>query len=101
MSDNVNMRYNQRACAKAAISYRHFSSAPVGDCDGTLVDWSDGGLCFKASRPLNPGQCIYIRTTPSTGTGAGLRPVTLAQVRWCDESRDPYKVEYTIGASYL
>jgi hypothetical protein len=101
MPDLTDMRYHQRAGVKAAISYCHFSSAPAGNHDGKVLNWSDCGLCFKSPRPLNPGQCIYIRTTEAGEPVAGLRSVSLAQVRWCDENQDPCKVEYIIGASYL
>lgn len=101
MPDHTDMRFHQRAGVKADISYCHFSSTPAGDCSGTVLNWSDCGLCFKAPQPLHPGQCIYIRTTQPGETGAGLRSVSLAQVRWCDENQDPSKIEYIIGASYL
>jgi hypothetical protein len=98
---DTDMRYNRRAGIEAAISYCHFGSAPAGDCDATVLNWNDSGLCFKSPRPLNPGQCIYIRTTQAGEKGAGMRSVSLAQVRWCDEKRNPHKLEYLIGASYL
>jgi hypothetical protein len=101
MPEYTDMRFNQRTGVKAAISYCHFSSTTEANCNGTVLNWSDCGLCFKAQRPLYPGQCIYIRTTIPGETGTGLRSVTLAQVRWCDESQAPSKIEYIIGASYL
>ncbi|MEJ2640446.1 MAG: hypothetical protein P8010_12800 [Desulfosarcinaceae bacterium] len=101
MSDHTDMRLNQRAGVTADISVSHFSSAPTSKCRATVLNWSDCGLCFKAPRPLNPGQCIYIRTTQAGEKGVGLRSASLAEVRWCDQNPDPCKVEYIIGASYL
>jgi hypothetical protein len=101
MPDHMDMRLHQRAGVNANISYCHFTSTPASQCNATVLNSSDCGLCFIAPRPLNPGQCIFIRTMRADKKGAGLRSVSLAQVRWCDQSQDPSKVEYFIGASYL
>jgi hypothetical protein len=101
MPDQTDMRLNQRAGIEADISYCHFTSTPASSCRATVLNWSECGLCFKAPQPLNPGQCIYIRTTGAGEKGTGLRSVSLAQVRWCDQNPDPSKVEYFVGASYL
>jgi hypothetical protein len=101
MPEQMDMRLNQRAGVKADISYWPFTSTPASNCNATVLNCSEFGLCFKASRPLTPGQCIYIRTTQIGEKSVDLRCASLAQVRWCDQNPDPLKVEYLVGASYL
>ena len=73
-----------------------FAVNPSYKCSATAINSSEDGLCFKTLKPLKPGQWICINSKDSQ-----LRSCTLAQIRWCEETEEKYRLTYNIGVSYL
>jgi hypothetical protein len=63
-------------------------------------------MCFKSNFFLQPEATVYIRVKKShpnnscRGLCHGLRSVTLAEVKWCDEKLDADVFSYGVGVKY-
>ncbi len=63
-------------------------------------------MSFKSSFFLQPGATVYIRLKKILPNGSGtvvsegLRSVTLAEVKWCNEELDADAFSYRVGAKY-
>lgn len=93
-------RFNQRTGTTAPIVYFSFSTRSSDKWEGTVLNSNECGLCFKSSRSLKPGQNICIHTTRFGKETCGLRNLSLAQVRWCEQKEERGWVTYNIGVSY-
>jgi hypothetical protein len=100
MPANQEKRFNRRTGTTAPIIYFPFSSHSSRKCEGTVLNSNERGLCFQSQRPLKPGQCICIHTTRFVKGTCGLRNLSLAQVRWCEQNEERGWVNYNIGVSY-
>ena len=66
-----------------------------------------GGMCFKSSFSIQPGAMVNIRlkkihpNDSGTGSGEGLRSVTLAEVKWCSELPGAKALPYGVGVKYF
>jgi hypothetical protein len=104
MKDNAEKRANERQRFVAPIVFSYFNKE---ECfDAQTLNHCDSGLCFKSDVCLKPGASVYIRVKkfPLNGSCssncAGLRSVTLAEIKWCRELSDPIVHSYEIGAKY-
>jgi len=66
-----------------------------------------GGMCFKSNLSLQPGATICIRLKNNhqndscTGYCEGLRTLTLADVKWCNEIPNTKASSYEVGVKYF
>ena len=94
---------------------RHACDLPVVWCyfnqnrfhKATQVDCSEGGICLESSSAPHSGATILIKRhyptidKSSSKLYKGQREITLAEVRWCRESKESNGSYYRVGASYL
>ena len=65
------------------------------------------GMCFKSSLFLQPGAFLFIRAIKFNPNGSckysseGLRSVTLAEVKWCQEANGTDAFPYGVGVKYF
>lgn len=102
------LRLNPRYEGRFPMNFHPFSSGKLPSVEATACNYSQCGLCFHSSQPLNPGQYIYVRThtDPDGSLAAGdsnaiRKWQSLAQVRWCREEASQDLAGYVIGIEYL
>jgi hypothetical protein len=107
MANAQEKRNSTRGVVKASAVYFPFTSLSFYSCDATVLNSSKDGLYLESRYPLKPGQCICIRTkqvfegTAPADDPGGLKPLTLAQVRWCEPKDDELYAGYGIGVKYV
>ncbi len=94
-------RYRESALISFSFFNRdHFHSARI-------VNYGDQGMCFQSDVSLTPGAvvCIRLKSTPRHDTGEshgqGLRSLTLAEAKWCQEVGDETHHHFRIGVQYF
>ncbi len=104
MKTNAEKRACERHSYTAPIVFSYFNKE---NCfEAQTFNLCAGGMCFKSNFFLQPGATDYIRVkkidpnNSSTGLCDGLRSVTLAQVKWCDEELDADVFSYGVGVKY-
>ena len=105
----MNTHAEKRACERhryaADIAFSYFNKEH--SYDAHTLNVGSGGMCFKSNLFLNPGATVYIRlkkTHPNdscSGFCEGLRIVTLAEVKWCQEVPNGEAFPYGVGVKYF
>ncbi len=104
MKTNAEKRTCERHSYTASIAFSYFNKESYFDAE-TLNHCTDG-MCFRSSFFLQPGATVYIRVKKfhpnrsCSGLCDGLRSVTLAEVKWCDEELDADVFSYGVGVKY-
>ncbi len=104
MSLRVEKRSSERRPHKGAITFSIFNQQ--NGVDAQLIDYGTNGLKFKSTCALRPGTTIFIRVkrgqrgSHPDGLCAGLRAVTLAEVKWCRKIDGPDASLYEVGVHY-
>ena len=104
MRTNAERRAYERLSDITPIVFSYFNKESCFDAQ--ILNYCAGGICFKSSFCIKPGATLYIRVTKFYPNGCltndygGLRSVTLAEVKWCNEVLDANKPFYGIGAKY-
>ena len=98
-------RHNERCQHMAPISFSYFNKESYFDAQ--TLNYGSGGMCFKSNFFLKSGTIVLIwlkKFNPHgfcNGVSAGLRSVTLAEVKWCKEIHDKDVPAYGIGVRYF
>ena len=106
MKSHIEKRAFRRNSYVASITCTHFNSDRFYSARTT--NHSKEGLQLDANFPLKPGASIYIKVEDllryvsgsKTSDFSDLRSLSLAQVRWCREIRDPGGTYYKVGLKY-
>ena len=104
MKTNAEKRACERHRYTASIAFSYFNKEHFFEAQ--TLNHSAGGMCFKSNFFLQPGAIVYIRikkiapNNSCTGLCHGLRSVTLAEVKWCDEEFDADVFSYGVGVKY-
>jgi hypothetical protein len=104
----MNAYTDKRACERrlytAPIEFSYFNKKHCYEAQS--LNHCDEGICFKSEVSLRPGATVNVRVKNFHPHGAcndscrGLRLVTLAEVKWCNEILDETEPVYEIGAKY-
>ena len=104
MKTNAEKRACERWNHTALIAFSYFNKEHCFEAQ--TLNHCAGGMCFKSNFLLQPGAIVYIRVknfhpnNSCTGLCHGLRTVTLAEVKWCDEELDADVFSYRAGVKY-
>ena len=77
---------------------RNLSAQSLNHCEG--------GMCFESTSFFYLGETLNIRVKdfhphgPCTGLCEGLRSITLAEVKWCNEVPDSDTSHYRVGIKF-
>ena len=105
MKSNIEKRACERRTHTSRIAFSYFNQE--SSFDSQTLNHCLSGMCFKSNFPLQPGATLCIRVkrfnpnVSCTGFSAGLRLVTLAEVKWCSEVAGENTSQYVIGAKYF
>ena len=109
MGDQNNITSNKKFQYGAPLLFTRFDSSYLGDeyyGKGEKINHSPGGLSFKTSVSLKPGEFLLIKmdSDPSKYLGPnaweGYRSITMAKVEECRPIYDEPKSSYFINTSY-
>lgn len=95
----------KRRCYNVPIAVSYFNQARYFEAQ--ILNHSTEGMCFKLNYALQPGTVVYIRAKKNhpdracTGAREGIRMVTLARVKWCEDERDSPLFPYRVGVKYF
>ena len=85
----------KRACERFAIDglvkCSHTNSKDI--LNGTIVNCSEGGICFKSSAKFQPGTVIFLSDSEDI-------KYFRAEVKWCRKYADSDSDHFLIGAEY-
>ena len=104
MKTNAEKRACERYSHTASIAFSYFNKEHCFEAQ--TINHCAGGMCFKSNFFLRPGATVYIRVkkfhpnNSCIGHCHGLRSVTLAEVKWCDEEPDANVFSYWVGVKY-
>jgi len=102
---NAEKRTYERHRLSADVTFSYFNKEP--SYFAQILNLGSDGMCFNSSLLLKPGAtvCIHLKKihSESSGTGLceGLRYVTLAEVKWCNEVPGAEVSHYEVGAKYF
>jgi hypothetical protein len=105
MKTNAEKRACERHGYVADIAFSYFNKEHSYNAE--ILNLGLGGLCFKSNLWLQPGAtiCIHLKKIHPNGSCAGccegLRSVTLAEVKWCNELLGSEASDYGIGVKYF
>jgi hypothetical protein len=104
----MNAFTHKRACERrrytATIQFSYFNKEHFYEAQ--TLNHCDEGMCFKSEVSLQPGAIVCIRVKDFHPNGAcngdcrGLRLLTLAEAKWCNEIFNKTEHFYQIGAKY-
>ncbi len=104
MRTNAERRAYERLNDITPIVFSYFNKKSYFDAQ--ILTYCARSICFKSSFSVQPGATVYIRVTKSypndcfTSVCGGLRSVTLADVKWCNEVLDANEPFYGVGVKY-
>jgi len=104
MDDNSEKRASERRTCNALISYSHFNQ--TYSYEAKILNYGADGMCFQSKHFLRPGAtvCIRLKKCQSFGSlednGNGLRCMSLAEVKWCNEVPGTESITYGVGVKY-
>jgi len=104
MKTNAEKRVCSRHNYTVPITVSYFNKESY--VEGQTFNHCTGGMCFKSNSLLQPGTTVLIRVKnfhpkkSCTGLCDGLRSVTLAEVKWCEEELDANGFSYGVGVKY-
>ena len=105
MKANAEKRACERHFCPADIAFSYFNKEHSYNAE--ILNLGMGGMCFRSNLWLLPGATVYIRlikTHPNgicAGSCEGLRSVTLAEVKWCNELPGATALPYGVGVKYF
>jgi hypothetical protein len=105
MNSNTEKRTFDRHYCSVPIAFSYFNKEHR--FEARTNNYSAGGMYFKSSLFLKPGATVYIRIedfnsdNSCTSICYGLRSVSLAEVKWCDEKSDTDVLSYGVGVKYF
>ena len=105
MKNNKERRVSDRHSYAAPIVFSYLNEYHCFEAQ--TCNYCDVGMGFKTNIYLKPGATICIRVKnfhpnkSCTDLFYGLRSVTLADVKWCDEELYGDKFSYTVGVKYF
>lgn len=98
-------RHDERWQYMVPISFSYFNKESYFDAQ--TLNYGSGGMCFKSNFFLKSRTTVLIRLNKinlhsfRNGVSAGLRSVTLAEVKWCKKIHDKDVPAYGIGVKYF
>ena len=104
MDDNFEKRAYERRNCSALIAVSYFNQ--TGSYDAMMLNYCDGGICFQSNLSIPTGATICIRLKESQphdalkDNGGGLRCMSIAEVKWCNELPIADSTAYGIGVKY-
>ena len=104
MAHEYEQRNSRRFRESALIKFSFFKKGHFHSA--RILNYGDQGLCFQSNVSLAPGVvvCIRLKSTPRhearENRGRGLRSLTLAEAKWCQEVGDETHHHYRIGVKY-
>ena len=104
MDSNSEKRAFARRDWNASIEFSYFNR--THSYNASVVNVSAGGMCFQSHQFLQPGTTVYIRLKKFSsldfprGSEEGLRCMSLAQVKWCQEQPGLESGAYDVGVKY-
>jgi hypothetical protein len=104
MKTNAEKRAYERHSYTAPIVFSYFNKEHCFKAQ--TLNHCAGGMCFKSNFFLRLGTTVYIRVkkfhpnNSCIGLCHGLRSVTLAEVKWCDEELETDVFSYSAGVKY-
>lgn len=105
MKTNAEKRACERYRYAADIAFSYFNEEHSYTAES--LNFCTGGMCFKTNLFLKPGATVFIRLMKKHSNGCstdcydGVRSVTLAEVRWCDERPEAIAMPYGVGVKYF
>jgi hypothetical protein len=104
----MNAYTDKRVCERlrytATIEFSYFNKQRCYEAQ--TLNYCDEGICFKSEVSLQPPATVVIRVKNFHPYGAcngdcrGLRSVTLAEAKWCNEILNGTEHFYEIGVKY-
>ena len=104
MDDTSEKRTSERLACHALISFSHFNQADT--YDARVLNYGAGGMSFQSKHYLRPGSTICIRLKECQSfdsledNGCGLRCMSIAEVKWCNEVPGTESITYGVGVKY-
>lgn len=95
--------YERRTC-NALIAFSYFNQP--NSYNAKILNCGAGGMCFQSNRFLQPGATVCIRVKEFQCSSSlkdntdGLRCMSLAEVKWCNELPDAESAAYGVGVKY-
>jgi len=102
---NSDKRAHKRNSLSADVTFSYFNQEP--SYIAQTLNFGSGGMCFKSSFYLKPGATVNIRLKKIHQNSsddcfcAGIRNVTLAEVKWCSEVPGDKVSHYAAGVKYF
>ena len=102
-NDSEKRAFERRTC-NASMAFSYFNQ--ICSHDAKVLNCSAGGMCFQSNLFLRPGATICIRVKEFTSLdsvkdcGDGLRCMSLAEVKWCNEMPAAESDAYAVGVKY-
>ena len=104
MRTRAERRAYERLSDISPIVFSYFNKKSYFDAQ--ILNYCAAGICFKSSFSIQPETTVYIRVTKFYPNGSlksvcgGLRPITLAEVKWCIDVPDANVPAFRIGVKY-
>jgi hypothetical protein len=104
MDDNSEKRASERRICNALMSYSYFNHTRC--FEAKILNCSAGGICFQSKQFLQPGATVCIRVKEFKSLGSlkdcevGLRCMSVAEVKWCNEVLGADSATYGVGVKY-
>ena len=95
--------FERRNC-NALITFSYFKK--TNSYDAKVQNCGAGGMCFQSNLFLQPGATVCIRVKEYQCAGSlddnsdGLRCISLAEVKWCNELSGAESAAYGVGVKY-
>ena len=104
MENQTDKRTFERHGCNALIAISYFNHSDSHDAK--ILNYGAGGMCFQSNLFLRPGAtvCIRVKVFQSFASrqdnGDGLRCMSLAEVKWCNELPCAASTVYDVGVKY-
>jgi hypothetical protein len=104
MDTNSEKRVFERRICNALMAFSYFNQ--TYSYDAKILNCSAGGLCFQSNLSLQPGATICIRVKEFKPIDSledcedGLRCMSMAEVKWCNEVPGAESATYGVGVKY-
>ena len=104
MDNILDKRAFERRDCKALIAISYFNQ--LYSYDAMMLNYCDDGMCFQSNLFLKPGSTIFIRVkefqpcAALEDNGNGLRCMSVAEVKWCNEMPASESNAYGVGVKY-
>jgi len=104
MDINSDKRAFERRNCNALIAFSYFNQ--TNSYDAKVLNYGAGGMCFQSNFFLQPGATVCIRVkefqffSSQKDNGDGLRCMSIAEVKWCNELPGAESDAYDVGVIY-